>query len=123
MAPIVRIVTSTEVAEKFKEVFGTPPPTQGFFALAEYDGKVVGFATLQPIWHVEPAWVDPQWRGRGGVFQRLLGLLIPRLPKEANMVLCFVEDVKLDKFLRHIGMEAMTSWRMFRGFRKEMSNG
>lgn len=114
----VRIGTINEVAEKFEEVFNSPPPVHGFIAIAENDGELVGFACLQPIWHIEPMWIDPRWRGRRGVFQRLLGLLAPCLPLNAQVVLCFVEQGKLGRFLKRVGMEAMTTWQMYRWLRR-----
>jgi GNAT superfamily N-acetyltransferase len=111
--PRIRIASPDEVAVKFLEVFGTPPPQNSFIALAEHDGEVVGFATLQPIWHIEPMWIDPRWRGRG-VFQRLLGLLVPCLPEGEEVVLCFTECSRAMKFFARLGGEYMKTWKMFR---------
>jgi hypothetical protein len=111
-----------DVAAKYKEVFGSSPPRSGFIAVAELDGQIVGIGVLQPIWHIEPFWVAPPMRGRG-VFQRLLGLLVPHLPSEVQGVMCYVGYRRLARFLDRLGLEQIPNCFVFRWLRKDVTNG
>ncbi len=46
--------------------------------VAEDDGRIVGFIVLQPTIHMEPLYIDPNYRGR---------VYIPRLISEAERLL------------------------------------
>jgi Acetyltransferase (GNAT) family len=112
-----RLASSNEVENRFREVFGTSPPSDGFIALVENDGKLVGFGCLQQVWHIEPMWIDPRWRGRGA-FQRLLRLLVSRIPKDVNMVLCFTEEERMVRVFGKMGGQFMSRWKVFRWWRR-----
>lgn len=61
-----------------------PPPQVASIAVAERDGEIIGFLTLQPMLHVEPVWVAEN-RTKDVYIPRMLGvlesLLQPLLPE------------------------------------------
>lgn len=95
---------STDQAQAYRKVFSGPLPGAGWVVVA-YDGStIVGFSTLQPIWHVGGTWVDVAQRG-SNLFSRLVNSLLEILPPEVNGVLVTTDNPKMQTLLPKLGLE------------------
>ena len=77
--------------------YGTtlPSPDHASIAVAERDGEIIGFLTLQPMLHVEPVWIAPE-RTKDVYLPRMLGvlesLLTPLVPDGQGVNLYVFSD-------------------------------
>lgn len=95
---------STDQVAAYRKVFSGPLPDAGWVVVA-YDGPlIVGFSTLQPIWHVGGTWVDIAQRG-SNLFSRLVNSLLEVLPTEASGVLVTTDNPKMQSLLPKLGLE------------------
>jgi hypothetical protein len=95
---------STAQVEAYRKVFSGPLPDAGWVVIA-FDGDIiVGFSTLQPIWHVGGTWVDVAQRG-SNLFSRLINELLSTLPAEASGALVTTDNPKLQVILPRLGLE------------------
>lgn len=114
------LVEGDKLHKLFAEaVNGTPPlPSEGMVIVAEEDGVIIGFATLQYVPHIEPVWVAPSHRGRW-VLQNMLTELFKHVPTSARGALCYTKEDRTARLITHLGLEHMHDWKVFRWVRGE----
>jgi len=86
-----------------------PNPGLSTCAVAQDGDKIVGFLFAQYVVHVEPLWVDKDYRGEG-LPERLWEAVAPRL--KGAVVYAFSPNGLIAKLLDHLGFEKL-SWETY----------
>lgn len=108
-------LTERQVAA-YRQAFKGPLPDSGWIIVAQENGQVVGFSTLQSIWHVGGTWVAPTHRG-SGVFTRLIEKVFEALPGDACGALVTTDNPKMPSVLTRLGLEEVHT-KLFRWVRR-----
>lgn len=87
-------------------------PVMGIASVAISDEKVVGFLCLQPVLHVEPLWISPEFRGKVNPV-KLHNTLVGCLPK-GTPYFAFVPDRKIALIAGSFGMKPR-GWDVWEG--------
>jgi hypothetical protein len=74
--------------------------------------EIVGFACLQPMLHMEPLWISPEYRGKVS-FNKLHSTLTNYLP-QGTPYFAFVPDRKIALICGSIGMKPR-GWDVWEG--------
>lgn len=82
-----------------------PHPQISKISIGAINGKADAFLCLQPIWHVEPAWVARHVRGQVD-FTELTRLLVEDLPKGSEYF-AFAPDQNMERIIAEVGLKKM----------------
>lgn len=103
-----------KVAPLFRGVFDEDlPPFGSTIIVLEEAGLIVGFTTLQPVMHMEPTWIHPDYR-RHFESSKVLAEKVKLLVKQHKVVLCYTKDKRVGKLLKIFGWSHMQDWMCFR---------
>jgi hypothetical protein len=91
--------------ESIFEKNGSHLPTIGSIAVARNGAGIVAFHCLQPILHVEPIWVHPDYSGKIQ-FRKLLAELKKDIPA-GNEFYAFAPDHLIDRMCAHCRLKKM----------------
>lgn len=97
----------------FREHFqqGPPDPGTSVVVVAEEDGQIVGFLTLQLILHAEPLWVSDSCKTKT-VISRLIGEALRFFPNP-KYVFANTKNAKVARLLTRLGFTQLP-WLVFR---------
>lgn len=110
----IRMLTSEEFArEDLKAIFEAhgakvPQAEHSSIAIAEdEEGKLLGFHTLQPVYHCEPEWIDPEVRGvYPSLHKDLMEVIIEPLKHIKGLVIyAFAPNEKIANFAKRFGFK------------------
>lgn len=107
------------LAQFFKDYLNDDKlPLEGSIIVAEENGKLIGVATLQKVWHIEPVWVVKKYRGKG-ILQQMLRLAYAAVPAEVQGVFCYTKSDRTARLIELLGLKRMPEWQVFRWLRGE----
>lgn len=96
----------SKVEDVFVEYGGLlPSPALSAIAAAKHGNEIVGFHCLQPVLHVEPIWIRPDFRGRVK-FRPLLDVLKRELPQNQAFY-AFAPNELIERMCAHCQLEKM----------------
>lgn len=113
---IVRKLTPEEwfrVSPIFAKEFNeTPPPAEdATIVVAEEDGQIIAFGTVQMVAHVEPFWVEDKYRGK-----YLIPLIINKISELFPSLRCafaYTRNDRMATLMEYFGMASL-DWKVFR---------
>lgn len=79
-----------------------PHPEVSRISIGTVNGKADAFLCLQPVWHVEPAWVARELRGQVD-FSKLTRLLVETLPIGSEYY-AFAPDKNMERIIEDVGL-------------------
>lgn len=116
----IRMLTNEEFArEDLKKIFeengGKIPVAQvSSIAIAEDEnGKLLGFHTLQPVYHCEPEWIDPEVRSiYPNLHKDLMEVIIEPLKHIKGLVIyAFAPNEKISNLAKRFGFKEL-DWKV-----------
>ena len=84
-----------------------PQPEQVRFVVTEKDGEIIGFWVVALVYHLEPVYVEPQYRGQQVAYkmwEQVKQLLAGYHIKQA---LCLGDPTATEKYLSGLGLEKL----------------
>lgn len=117
----LRILQPDEIG-KLKEFppyskgFELPTPSASRVAVAEVEGRIVGFWVSSAVVHVEPLWLDPDVRDGGFTATALLKTLVDELKSNGvTHTYVFSETKTNSDYLTRLGFKKQPPTELFLG--------
>lgn len=82
-----------------------PYPYLASAVVGEYEGKIVSFAVLQLIPHVEPLWVQDDWRGSGLAEATAYQLIANLERRQISAYLAIAPNPFMERLCKKMGMK------------------
>ncbi len=99
------------LSEAYASHGGVQPPDVGIVAGAFDGDQLVGFLVLQPILHMEPVWVHPDYRGQVPI-GHLVRLIEEQLP-HGLVYFAFAPNQRISDLVKSQGFQSLP-WHVWR---------
>jgi N-acetylglutamate synthase-like GNAT family acetyltransferase len=102
--------------EPYNRGLALPIPGASRVAVAEIEGRIVGFWVASAVVHIEPLFIAPEERNGGFTATALLKTLVDELKEnEIENVYCFSETETNSNYLSRLGFSKLPPTELFLG--------